>query len=309
MKKVALISSFCDTHQKLEVLRKNIDILKGMDIDTLVISPFSLPDEIVNTSTYFFKTKDNPVLDWPERSMYSWSQISLNGESYRISRTYADYGWAGLFQVKQSSEIGLLLNYDQFFHIIYDLIIDDNVLNGLNSNKTCNIYPSKRDSDIWKVGLHFMVFDRENLKRFISNIHLDSYLSLRGADAFVWLHNLHQVFPYNYEEIPVEDEIYFYKDHDFYNYSPTDKFRMFIVKDDELKDTIKLLFYNLEEEKTISINVNSNVFDSRIYNYCLVDLNVTGVEFEKLEIIVDEITYDITEKIKQVKHNTLRKNE
>jgi hypothetical protein len=154
-----------------------------------------------------------------------------------------------------------------------------------------------------------MVFDRENLKRFISNIHLDSYLSLRGADAFVWLHNLHQVFPYNYEEIPVEDEIYFYKDHDFYNYSPTDKFRMFIVKDDELKDTIKLLFYNLEEEKTISINVNSNVFDSRIYNYCLVDLNVTGVEFEKLEIIVDEITYDITEKIKQVKHNTLRKNE
>jgi hypothetical protein len=309
MKKIALISSFCDTPQKVEVLRKNIDILKGMDIDTLVISPFSLPDEVVSSLTYFFKTKDNPVLDWPERSMYSWSQISLNGESYRISRTYADYGWAGLFQVKQSSEIGLLLGYDQFFHMIYDLIIDDNVLNGLNSNKICNIYPSKRDDDIWKVGLHFMIFDRENLKRFASNIHLDSYLSMRGADAFVWLHNLHQIFPYNYEDLPVEDEIYFYKDHDFYNYSPSDKFKMFIVKDDEWKDNIKLLFYGLEEEKKVSINANGNLLDCTVYNYYLVDLNITGSELEKVEITVDEVIYNITEKIRQVKHNTLRKNE
>jgi hypothetical protein len=309
MKKIALISSFCDTHQKIEVLRKNINILKGMGIDTLVISPFSLPVEVVNSSTYFFKTKDNPVLDWPERSMCSWSQISLNDESYRISRTYADYGWAGLFQVKQSSEIGLLLGYDQFFHMIYDLIIDDNVLNGLNSNKICNIYPSKRDDDIWKVGLHFMIFDRENLKRFASNIHLDSYLSMRGADAFVWLHNLHQIFPYNYEDLPVEDEIYFYKDHDFYNYSPSDKFKMFIVKDDEWKDNIKLLFYGLEEEKKVSINANGNLLDCTVYNYYLVDLNITGSALEKVEITVDEVIYNITEKIRQVKHNTLRKNE
>ena len=276
MKKIALISSFCDTQQKIEILNRNINILKNMGIDTLVISPFSLPDEVVNSLTYFFKTKDNPVLDWPERSMYSWSQISLNGESYRISRTYADYGWAGLFQVKQSSEIGLLLGYDQFFHMIYDLIIDDNVLNGLNSNKICNIYPSKRDDDIWKVGLHFMIFDRENLKRFASNIHLDSYLSMRGADAFVWLHNLHQIFPYNYEDVPVEDEIYFYKDHDFYDYSPTDKFKMFIVKDDEWKDNIKLMFYGLEEEKKVSINANGNLLGCTVYNYYLIDLNVTG---------------------------------
>lgn len=308
MRKVALISSFCDTQQKIDILNKNIDILKSMGIDTVVISPFSLPNEVVNNSTYFFKTKDNPVLDWPERSMYSWSQLYLNGETFRMSRTYADYGWAGLFQVKQLSEIALLLNYDQFFHMIYDLRIDDNVLNGLKSNKTCNVYPSKRDDDIWKVGLHFMIFDRENLKRFISNIHLDSYLSLHGADAFVWLHNLHQVFPYNFEEIPVEDEIYFYKGHDFYNYSPTSDFRMFIVKDDELKETIKLMFYEVLENKNIKFLINSKERNETIGNYSIVDLGITDSTLENVKLVVDDFTsYDITEKIKQVKHNTLRK--
>jgi hypothetical protein len=307
MKKVALISSFCDTQQKVDILNNNIDTLKQMGIDTIVISPFSLPDEVINNVTYFFKTKDNPVLDWPERSMYSWSQIYLNGEEYRISRTYADYGWAGLFQVKQLSEIALLFNYDQYFHIIYDLKIDDNVIEGLKSDKICNIYPSKRDDDIWKVGLHFMIFNKENLKRFISNIQLDSYLALHGADAFVWLENLHKVFPYNFETTPVEDEIYFYKGHDFYNYSPTEDFSMFIIKDDELKETIKLLFYNVPKEQNILLSINSILSEHTIYNYCLVDLGIFDFMLNKVELTVDNNTYDITEKIKQVKHNTLRK--
>lgn len=307
MKKIVLISSFCDTHQKIDILNRNINTIKNMGIDTMVISPFSLPDEIINNATFFFKTKDNPVLDWPEHSMFSWSEIYINDEKYRMSRTYADYGWAGLLQVKQLSEMALLFDYDQFFHMIYDLKIDDNVIDGLNSNKIRNIYPSKRDNDIWKVGLHFMIFDRENLKRFISNIHLDSYLALKGADAFVWLHNLQQVFPYNFEEMPVEDEIYFYKGHDFYNYSPIDKFKMFIVKDDELRDTVKLMFYNVIESKNTTIKINDDYLDFTMLNYFVFDLGLPDTSLTNVKIIYENIEYDITDKIKQIKHNALRK--
>ena len=307
MKKVALISSFCDTQPKIDILNKNIDIIKSLGIDTIVISPFSLPDEIINKCDYFFKTKDNPVLDWPQRSMFSWSQITLDGELYRMSRTYADYGWAGLHQVKQLSEIALLFDYEQFFHIIYDLRIDDNVINGFKSDKICNIYPSKRDDDVWKVGLHFMIFNRPNLLRFISAIHLDSYLSLHGSDAFVWLHNLHNVFPYNFETIPVEDEIYFYKGHDFYNYSPTDEFSMFIVKDDEHKDTIKLMFYNVTNPKDYVININGNWSSFHVTNFHVLDLNIKEHEVHNIEIIDGEKIFNITKTINNVKHNTLRK--
>lgn len=309
MKKVALISSFCDTQQKVDILNKNISIIKGFGIDVILISPFSLDDSIVNQCDYFFKTKDNPILDWPQRSMFSWSEINLDGESYRIARTYADYGWAGLYQVKQLSQIALNFNYDQFFHMIYDLKIDDNVISGLLSDKICSVYPSKRGKNVWKVGLHFMVFNRVNLKRFISNIHLDSYLSLKGADAFVWLHNLNNVFPYNYELEPVEDEIYYYDGHDFYNYSPTEEFSMFIVKDDETKETIKLIFYNVKSPGEYKIKINGNLSDLKIGNYEILDLNVLDHQIQEVEIYYKEEVYNITKRIQEVKHNTLRKND
>lgn len=309
MKKVALISSFCDSDRKLEVLNRNIEILKKLDIDIILISPFSINSDIENSVTYFIKTNDNPVLDWPQRSMFSWTQIYLKGEPYRISRTYADYGWAGLHQVKQLSQIGLLFNYDQFFHMIYDLKMDDNVMSGLMSDKICNIYPSKRNNDVWKVGLHFMIFDRKNLERFISHIHLDSYLSLRGADAFVWLHNLHSVFPYNYESEPVEDEIYYYEDHDFYNYSPLEDFSMFVVKDDETKETIKLMFYKVKFPGKYKILVNESQLDINIDNYEVFDLDIIESQIQNVEIYYKGETYNITKKIQEIKHNTLRKNE
>ena len=37
MKKIALISSFCDNDQKIEVLQKNIKIIKNLNIDIILI--------------------------------------------------------------------------------------------------------------------------------------------------------------------------------------------------------------------------------------------------------------------------------
>jgi len=309
MKKVALISSYCDNEHKKEVLIRNIKNLRNLKIDIILISPFSLGPEIENSVDYFIKTKDNPILNWPEKSMLNWLDIYIKGDFYRIGRTLPDYGWAGLYQVKQLSQISLLFDYDQFFHIIYDLKIDNNVLAGLNSDKICNVYPSRRGKDIWKVGLHFMIFNRENLERFISNIHLDSYLSLEDSDAFEWLHNLRSVFPYNLESEPVEDEIYYYENHDFYNYSPCKDFSIFIVKDDETKETIKLMFYDVKNPGNYKISVNGNTFDLHIGNYEIFDLEIMDYQVQHVEILYGENIYNITEQIQEVKHNTMRKNE
>ena len=50
MKKIALISSYCDTEKKIEILKNNILILKKIGIDTLVISPITLTSEIIELS-------------------------------------------------------------------------------------------------------------------------------------------------------------------------------------------------------------------------------------------------------------------
>ena len=158
LSKVALISTFCDTQEKLDVLEKNIKIVKSYNLDVIAISPFNLPENITKLCDYVFITKDNPVLEWPVRSMYSWKKISLNGKLHTLARTYPDYGYAGLTQIKQLSEIAINFGYSQFYHMIYDLKIDKNVIEGFKSNKTCSVYQSKRGDANWEVGLHYMIF-------------------------------------------------------------------------------------------------------------------------------------------------------
>ena len=306
MKKVALISSFCDTKEKIEVLNKNILIVKSLGIEVIVISPIFLPETTTSLCDYYFQTKDNLVLDWPTRSMFIWREIYINDIKYRITKTYGDYGWAGLYQVKQLSDLALLREYDQFFHMIYDLKIDENVIEGFKSNKTCSIFPSTRNGQIWKAGLHFMIFDRKNLSRFISNIHLDSYLNLRGADAFDWLENLHSVFPYNFEEIPVEDEIYYYEGHDFFNCSPIKEQPFFVIKDDETLETIKLLFYSVKEENFIKITAGEKIIEEKITNFKIIDLGFNKTTRKSVLVLYKDIEYDITSTIDKIKHNTFR---
>jgi len=234
MKKVALISTYCDTQEKLDVLEKNIDNIKKLAIDVIVISPIFLPQYIQTKCDYFFLTKDNPVLEWPQKAMQAWKNILISGKSITITRVYADYGWAGLSQVKKLSELALALDYDYFYHMIYDLKFDETVIDGLNGKGECDIYSSKRKDTIWDVGLHFMVFNRENLQKFIPHITLENYLTSERGDAFVWLHKLRETFPYNIIQKPVEDEIYYYENSDFFNFSPIAELPFFIIKDDEL---------------------------------------------------------------------------
>jgi hypothetical protein len=306
MRKVVLVSTFCDTQEKLDILEKNIKTIKSYNMDVIVISPFYLEKNIVELCDYFFLTKDNPVLDWPQKSMCTWMTLDQNNKAYKFLRTFPDYGFSGLSQVKQLSDIAISLNYDQYHHIIYDLIIDQNVIDGFLSDKTCSVYPSKREETIWTVGLHYMIFNKENLIKFTSHISLDNYLPCNG-DAFVWLHELQPIVGYQIEKTPVEDAIYFYQDFDFYDYSPTSSIKMFVDKNDfnfnsEL-DTIKLVFYNTF--KDIKLFIDDVETHYNINKFLIIDLKFNKANYKNVVLEVDTIKYDITKVIQDIKHNTL----
>lgn len=305
MKKIALISSFCETEEKKNILQKNIEILKSHGLDVMVISPFYLSEEVVNICDYFFLTKDNPVFEWPERAMYYWEILSNETVTYKAATTYPDYGYAGLNQVKQLSNIALSLNYDRFYHIIYDLKIDDNVINGLYSDKTCSIYPSKRKEIVWDVGLHFMIFDRENLKNFVSFITEESYKTFGDFDAFQWLHYHEKIIGYEIEDTPVEDEIFYYEGTDFINSSPCTDFKLYIEKNDEVVQSVKLLFYNINQKIELIIKIGDNSLYHEITNLDIVDLGYQKYEVQPTMIIYKGIEYDITDRIRKIKHNRL----
>jgi SAM-dependent methyltransferase len=304
--KVALISSFCDNQEKIDVLEKNIKIIKSHNLDVIVISPFNLPEYITKQCDYFVVTKDNPILDWPTRAMYAWKGLELNGIKYNMARTYPDYGYAGLTQIKQLSQIALNLNYDKFFHMIYDIKIDENVIKGFYSNKINSVYPSKRKDEIWPVGLHYLIFDRKNLETFISHINLETYLGVENGDAFAVLHSIKNKVNYIIEETPVEDEIYYYENIDFFNLSPIDGLKFFIEKNDENPDTIKLFFYDINDEIEIKLTIDEEQSYHKLYNFYLINLGFTKFDIKPVSIEYNEVSYDLTEIIKNIKHNELK---
>ena len=307
MNKIVLISTFCDTQQKLDILEKNIKTIKSYNMDVMVISPFYLERNIVELCDYFFLTKDNPVLDWPQKSMMQWTIRSFNDKQYKFSRTYPDYGFSGLSQVKQLSDIAISLNYDQYYHIIYDLIIDQNVIDGFLSDKVCNVYPSKRGDMIWPVGLHYMIYNKEKLIEFTSHITLENYLSCNDGDAFLWLLNLQNIIGYQIEEAPVQDVIDFYRDFDFFNYSTIPGVKIFVDKNDWMfnpdKDTIKLVLYDtLKDIKILVDDVESHY---NVNEFLIIDLKFNKTNYKTVVLEVDSVQYDITKTIIDIKHNAI----
>ena len=77
MKKIALISTFCNTPEKVHILVENVKILKSLGVDVMVNSFISLEPEIINYFDFYFQTKENPLLRWPERAnTFWWKQVN-----------------------------------------------------------------------------------------------------------------------------------------------------------------------------------------------------------------------------------------
>ena len=303
--KVALISSFCNNQEKMDVLEKNIKIIKSHGLDVIVISPFNLPEYLTKQFDYFLITKDNPILDWPTRAMYAWRVLNVNETKYKLAKTYPDYGFAGLTQIKQLSRIALGLDYNQFYHMIYDIKIDENVIEGFYSNRVNNVYPSKRNDDVWDVGLYYLIFNKENLEKFISYINLETYLGVKHGDAFKVLHSLQNKLNYVIEKTPIEDEIYYYENIDFFNCSPIEGIKFFIENDDEKLNAVKILFYEVVGEKEIKVKIGETETTHTISSFYLIDLGFNKFNLPPVTIEVDNINYDITEIIKKIKHSCL----
>jgi hypothetical protein len=307
MKKVALISTYCNTEEKLSVLERNLEILKNNGIDTIAISPILLPLKLIEKCTHFIYTSENPVLDWPIKAISQWTIIG----NYKFHRTYGDYGWAGLNQVKRLGEFAINYDYDLFYHMIYDLHIDGNVEAELQRNDKNIIYPSTRGSNIWPYSLHLMVYDKTSLGKLNSLISLESYLKHDRGDAFYWLEKVAAIIPCESTGIPVRDEIDYYENFDFFNYSPSPDFKMFFQKVDSLwngnKETLKIIFYGFSDEKKIEIIVNGISYSNNFNEYDIYDTWKLPDDVWELKLSYKDDLFNITETYNTIKINDIEK--
>jgi hypothetical protein len=152
-----------------------------------------------------------------------------------------------------------------------------------------------------------MIFDRLNLEKFSSMITLKNYLSVENSDAFSWLEVYRKQLNSDIEKIPIEDEIFYYENKDFLNFSPFDSVKFFIEKNDEQDENVKLFFYDITDEIEVKIIIDNIKYTRKINNLDLIDLGYKKNEIKNTSIQIADTNKNITEIIKKIKHNTLQK--
>jgi hypothetical protein len=300
--KIVLISSYCDTEEKIDVLINTIKTIKSYNLDVMVNSPLPLPSDVINMCDFYVQTKENPLLNWPEKSVMSWARYIGKDREIVVKRSVIDYGWAALYQTKKLSEYALTYDYDRYYHIIYDTEIDDTVVSTFLSDKKCNFFPFHEH----KVSLHLIALDRENLLKFSNLITFDSYLKF-NCIVENWLYDtlINGDLNYKIESEKVDDLILFHKDEKLFNYSDIDGLIFFITKDVILNDDVCLYFYDNDEKINVLITVDGIGTYYDISNRDIINLGFKPTNIKNVSISYNGIESDITEKIKDITHNVI----
>ena len=323
MKKIVLISSFCDTQEKIDILRENILILKNLGLDTLVISPLTLPKEIIEISDFVFFTKENPILNWPVRGFTFWQTHYSKDGWVTMHRNVGEYGWAGLYQIKKMSQIALTYDYDLFYHIIYDVEIDQYVIDTINSNTKNLLHPRinpNKNDDWWDVTLHFMIFDKETMKKIVDVIILDDYLKSDGVaegQALLWS----KKFEIKISETPVKDKIYYWGERGFFDYSNNPEYKFFIGKNDQwttvwvnendvntlkhLNSNLRFYFYDFKKPQNIILKVDGIIFEKVLYENQIIELDIDSCEVKNI-VLEDNIgQHDLSKVFEEINRNLI----
>ena len=302
-KRVVMINSFCDKQNKIDVLEKNIKLIKSNNLDVILLSPINLPEYIIDLCNVFIQTKENPVTKWPGKTMFEYWGYCMNNKLYELHLGKSDYGWASFYQVKKLSQIALTYDYDYFFHMIYDTNIDNHLINTFLTEEKCILFPSNKG---FEVGGFFMGFDRYSLDLFQRMITKDLYYKNHDV-AETLLCNMSKVLPCKIENYVTSDKIYFFENLDLFNYSSYDNFKFFLHKrtlaDD---DTAKIFFYDLIETCNVIVEVNNNIIDTVIINHYLMDLGYHHDDVFSLSITYNGKKQNLLSLYENISHNKIK---
>ncbi len=283
MKKLALISSYCNTEDKLSTLKKNIIKLKGLGLDILIFTPTVLPEDISELCNHMIVSEENPQLNGHLAFKYH--------KEIKHTLIYKDYGYASLIQIKRLFEYGSCLDYDIFYQLIYDLNIDDTIEEVINSNLKNHFFKSRSHSGrVYEPGGLFGVFDKEHSKLVSDKITYNRYLN----------NEMHAEKSYGSIQKELGIPIYDYISEDVMNnldYSPmndsiTDDTKIFLDNIEMDKGVILIDFYDLIKPLSLEITVNDSVqrfeISDRSFFYSKVN------EIKNLNVKVNGVDHNFT---------------
>jgi len=303
MKKIALITSFCNTEEKLKVLYNNIKTIKNLGLDVMVFTHFQLPTKINNLIDYTIISKENPLLIWPEKVIVQWCTRPYNNFSLHMSTSNPDYSYAVLNQIKRMASLALSMDYESFFVVDYDLDINDYVKSILLDNKPNSFFPGQREKDFFGICLYLVSLDRKHLTKFKDLISKESYLFEKNECAESWLFKAINFIPGILEKESVGDLIYNYGHIDFFDCSIIEGIKLFIHK--VPNNELKLVFYSFKNIKNFIIKTEDFIQEFNISEF--EEIEIPYKEYTSFIVIYEEKEYDFTDILLKITVNTFTK--
>jgi hypothetical protein len=295
-KKLFLISSFCDSEEKLKILYENLKIIKNMGHDSLLLSPIGLPEKIIRLCDFYFQTKENPVSTIEEKTYIHWNQINDN---YRLERFFPDYGWAALYQNKKLSQIGITLDYDIYYHIIYDTKFNEGLIKQINSNVVNEYYSNlSTNGDVNEFSLHFIPLNKELLisfEQFLNKSEYNKTHDLIHDYMLKWV-NKERIIKNNFI---VEEHINFYNSINFFSIYNGPELNIFFERFELNQQTNKILCYDIKTDD-IKIIINDNIVFNNFSEKEPLDTNMFTSEINKIIVSINGIDYDCTDNYSKI---------
>jgi hypothetical protein len=288
MKKLALISTFCDSEEKIKILKDNLIKFKELNIDTLIITPYDLlPNDVINLSTHCIITTENPISDVMIRSMLAFRDFDTNFK-FRHTLLYPDYGWASLNQIKRLFSYGFELDYEIYYQVMYDLNMNDEVIDIIKGDDVNYFFSNKKlNEDMtevnFKCGAILGIFNKENLKRYDNLITYEAYDKNSSAEDFI--ESIQNYLRLPIHSYVVEDLIVNLKSNETY-LSPSKNINMFIDNTNIINGRSNkaiIHFYDFGGEKEVYINKKKYLLLNE--ELIVVDVEDNGI----ITLVIDDI--------------------
>ena len=185
-KRCFLVTAYCNTPQKKEVLNDTLLKLKKYNIDIILFSHYPIDDDVYKLTDYSLYDYSNPIFDdHPSRSMVNWHKHKNWDVHFKFNTHAVDYGFAAAQQIKRGLLFANEIGYDEAFVLNYDLIIEDKMINDFK--EWISDYDSIMLEYANKTGVKglYMAWFGLKIKPFIDSIQsitVDDYFSKIGED-------------------------------------------------------------------------------------------------------------------------------
>jgi hypothetical protein len=272
MRKAVLISSHCEDEEKREVLKSNVKKLKSIDIDIILYSTVNLDSEIIEMVDHYFYTKNNPILKFPIKGISCWRIFELNGEHIKVFHILNDYGWAGAFQYKNLLSLSKLFNYDVSYVMIYDVKLDDEIIDFFLNNEETVFFPSKHENNVrhWNVGSHLMSLSKNDLEIFISELTVENYLQKTETYLESFIEEICLKYNWKISEKMIVDQINRLTDP--YSSNITEEGINFYFINNYKNGFYHVLFFNVTTDTDVEIIFDDEKVEKRIQTNDIIEI-------------------------------------